>query len=203
MRTILLALLMTTGLLSAATATVNACGIPKPNPPPQCNPTPTPKPPTATPRPPTATPVPTVPPTATSVAQPTPGLRGVPVVPSQPGPAPSSPSGGSSQGEYCHFEPSTGNWELRHSTDVDRQLAQGDERPVAPGVCDQHVPPAVAVEPTPTPEATPEPVVETPDVPVVPEPTPVPPTPEPTPTGVPEIPEATPTPEPVVPVQIP
>jgi hypothetical protein len=86
----------------------------------------------------------------------------VQVVASAPAPAPAPPaapsSGGSSsapsQAEFCHYESSTGLWEIRRTSNIDRDLSEGGERPIGSGMCDQHVvvvetAPAVAVVPAP------------------------------------------------------
>ena len=114
--------------------------------------------------------------------------------------------------EYCHYEPTTGRWEIRLTSNT----TLPDERPLLPGVCDQHeatpVPTATAVPttvPTEMPTATPVPTVEVPvvappavpvpEVPPVPETPVMPPPVEPAPPAEEEVPP----PAPVVPVQIP
>jgi hypothetical protein len=89
-------------------------------------PTPTPKPkPSPTPVKPTSTPVVVVPPAST----PSPLI----------GTAASAPGGRARLSEYCHYEPSTGQWEIRRTTDLEHQLSQGNERPMEAGLCDQHL----------------------------------------------------------------
>ena len=189
-------------LLSVQSTEVLACGVPKPNPPPECG-QPTPKPTSAPTR------VPGVP-VQFSVPQPTPAAPVGPVpaqvvvAPSLPIAQPRTESGsGGSTDAYCHKEPSTGNYELRPTTDIERQLRMGDERPIA-GVCDQHLPvvlpPAVTATVGPEPEASPEALQPTP---VTVEPT-VEPLAQPTPTAFPVTPVIEPDLTfPCVPVQVP
>lgn len=73
--------------------------------------------------------------------------------------------------EVCHYEASTGMWELRHVTSGNERVEQGDHWPVN-GICIQEVRESVASGPQPvvaaTPESTPESVQEvvvTPEVP--------------------------------------
>jgi len=162
----LLAGMTVTASLTFGSLTVEACGYPKKNQPPQCQPatqTPVPTPVPPTPVPPTPvppTPVPTTPPTLPAVPPPAPQVLIVPAVtpvpvaatpvPVLPPPAQASvpeSGGGPRLSEYCHYEPSTGNWEIRRSTDADRMIRQGGELPIAPHVCDQH---EVVWTPTPT-----------------------------------------------------
>lgn len=130
-------------------------------------PVPTMKPPkTATPVP---TPAPTVaPPSGSQFSQPPAAATPVPVAQQ----APAAP--GSSRGEaYCHYEPTTGLWEPRWTTNT----TLPGPRPVD-GICEQPT--------TPTPTLVPTIAVAT----ATPTPVPATPTPEPTATPV-----ATPTPD--------
>jgi hypothetical protein len=148
MRILVSLLLALSSLTVSATATF-ACGVPKPTPPPNCvtpaptpNP-PTPKPPTATPKPPESTPTPQ-PPTATPQVPGAPSLFSLPPVSSPP------PSGGGSQPLYCHYEPTTGNWEIRRGQPASNDRPINDD-----GLC------SAPETPTPTATSTPVPVPPT------------------------------------------
>lgn len=150
-------------------------------------PTPTPKPKhsksTATPVLPTMTSVPTATsvlttsvPAATPTTQPTPPEQ--PVVQTITG-APLSLA------EYCHREPTTGQWEIRRTTDT----TLPGPRPIAPHVCAQPTLPVPLTAASPLATATSAPTVEV--VPVVAQ-TPVvieqaPPIPTPMPTATPTV----------------
>lgn len=144
-------------------APADACGIPKPNNP-HCPP-------------PDVCVCPVIAPTAAPTAAPTP----VPPVPAQfsvtplpvatpivgvPVPAPaatgSGPINSPRLSEYCHYEPSTAQWEIRLSSDADGMVRKGGENPIAPHVCDQHQPlhpPFVESAPESVPDA-PQPLPE-------------------------------------------
>ena len=140
-------------------ATALACGQPKKHLPPQCQPAPTPNPTVA------PTPVPTPAPVPPTVVVP-------PLVAPPPPPAPLAPvlqitqscCPESQLSEFCHYEPSTGRWEIRHRSKAE----SGDRLPVARGVCAQDsdtTPISVTVVATPTPGAeVPKSTPETPEV---------------------------------------
>ena len=91
-------------------------------------------------------------PTPTSVATATPQPTTPPKAP--PTPATSTPvvmqvlQSSSSREQYCHYEPSTGLWEIRWTTNT----TLPGERPLANGECDQH--PTPTLVPTSTSTAT-------------------------------------------------
>jgi len=194
-----------------------ACGQYKKSNPPSCYPTtPTPQPtapPIATPVPPTSTPVATVAPTPAATSVPASPvaiavLQVAPSVPSSPviaAPVQQSDSAGSSRrrDEWCHYEPTTGLWELR----VWGKGSPNDRQPMTNGLCEQEAP-----QPTPTAApAVPNPVlaIES-DVPmpvevVVPESVPEQQPEQPqTPEAQPEVEQPSDQPQPCeVPVQIP
>ena len=132
--------------------------------------------PMATPVPPTpvATPIPTPIPT------PVPTLPPPVIVPIPPVPTPTTPPvvapvvvvhGASTMGEVCHYEPTTGTWEIRNVPDGNARVEGGDEWPIAAGVCDQHVAtPVPTVQPVVTAVPFVAPIVE----PVAPIPAPEP-----------------------------
>lgn len=94
---------------------------------------------------------PAVPPTSAVAGQATavPGQPAVVVVPQPAG-------AGQTYGEICHYEPTTGMWELRMVPDGNRRVEeQGAEWPIERGLCDQHR----AVVTTPLPVSTPVPTV--------------------------------------------
>jgi len=203
--------------LIAAPSTASACGYPKKKLPPQCQPAPTPVPPTpvpATPVPPPPTPAPPVimptPPSATA----TPVAPVVVTVPSATA-TPSAVQNSRRRDVWCHYEASTGLWELRPWG----KSAESDRQPMSNGLCEQEqaqpVPTATAVpaETAPTIEYVAPEIVQpqpeaTPEMPPAPEASEVAPeaTPEAeqTPEEQPEVELPTaPSPEFVVPAQIP
>jgi len=141
-----------------APSVADACGYPKPNQdsckPPKATPTPMPPtvvPPTAAPVPPTAVPtavpsVPSPPPLTLSPTQPP--VSGQPVA--QLAVASSGGGGFSPRAEWCHYEPTTGQWEIRHSP-----MQAGDRSPIEKGLCAQDR----AATPTPIPTPVPVAVV--------------------------------------------
>ena len=54
--------------------------------------------------------------------------------------APQQSSGGSPTAEWCHYEPSTGQWEIRRAA-----MQTGDRAPIERGLCEQDRPAAPAV----------------------------------------------------------
>jgi hypothetical protein len=122
-----------------------------------------------------ATPIATNTPAPPNTPVPTGTQTGAPP-PSAPPPtaAPASEASAPRLSEYCHYEPSTGQWEIRRSTDAERAIREGGRPVDAPHVCAQD---------TPTPAPTARPPTPSPVPPTVP-PTPTPP-PPPTPTASP------------------
>jgi len=116
---------------------------------PLVTPTPAPPPPTPVPTPviPVATPVPVV-----IVQQLAP-----PLVQQAISPAVNESASESKPGEYCVYEVTTGNFEIRRSTDTEKFIRSGAERPIAPHVCDQHPAPVVSVV---VASSTPQPTME-------------------------------------------
>lgn len=183
-RPLLVAALLLTGL--AVPSESLACGY-KPG----CKPTVTPVPTVATPKP-----TPTVAPPVVVIPTSVPPATPVVVAPLPSG------AGGSRLSEYCHYEPSTAQWEIRLSSDADKMVRQGGEQPVAPHVCDQHV---VVEQPSAQPPVVEQPTIEQPPVEVVPveQPTVMPPAEEIVSPPAEELPPMEEEVPPCVPVQIP
>jgi hypothetical protein len=117
MRTIIAVALVATFIATPSAAA--ACGEDKPEQPAFC--------------------VPTAPPAAPA---PAPVIAPVAVAPvaAPAAVAPQQSSGGSPTAEWCHYEPSTGQWEIRRAA-----MQTGDRAPIERGLCEQDRPAAPAV----------------------------------------------------------
>lgn len=148
--------------------------------------------PTSTPLPPTATPPATpVPPTDSATVAPAtvPASTPTTVATSAPPAAPAvaaaqiaAPGAPQHFTQYCHFEPALHRWEIRLTTNS----SPPGERPVAPGVCDQHLATALPTAATALPPAATVTSTAVPAVILVPRDVPEAPVAMPTPTSTPQ-----------------